>query len=104
MPVVLPAGCRGPQPITVRGGGRCRRPGGLAGGACGWGGRAGVRELDLDLEGGGGVGLLTIGAFARRAGLTPKALRLYDETGLLRPAAVDAESGYRFYEPAQLDR
>ncbi|MDQ7909457.1 MerR family transcriptional regulator [Phytohabitans sp. ZYX-F-186] len=48
--------------------------------------------------------LLTIGAFARACGLTPKALRLYDETGLLPPAAVDPESGYRLYEPAQLDR
>ena len=46
--------------------------------------------------------LLTIGAFARAAGLTPKALRLYDESGLLPPAAVDPESGYRFYDPAQL--
>ncbi|GAA4443989.1 MerR family transcriptional regulator [Phytohabitans houttuyneae] len=48
--------------------------------------------------------LLTIGAFARASGLTAKALRLYDDTGLLRPAAVDPESGYRLYEPAQLDR
>jgi DNA-binding transcriptional MerR regulator len=31
-------------------------------------------------------------------------LRLYDELGLLRPAAVDGESGYRFYDPAQLER
>jgi serine/threonine protein phosphatase PrpC len=50
------------------------------------------------------VGLLTIGAFARAARLTPKALRLYDELGLLPPAAVDPHSGYRYYEPAQLDR
>lgn len=49
-------------------------------------------------------GLLTIGAFARAARLTPKALRLYDELGLLRPAAVDGESGYRFYDPAQLEQ
>jgi protein phosphatase len=48
--------------------------------------------------------LLTIGTFARAARLSPKALRLYDELGLLRPAAVDGESGYRFYDPAQLDR
>src|SRR5262245_54640545 len=48
------------------------------------------------------VGLLTIGAFARAAPLTPKALRLYDEVGLLPPAAVDPESGYRFYDPDQL--
>ncbi|MCO8269674.1 MerR family transcriptional regulator [Actinoplanes sp. TRM 88003] len=48
------------------------------------------------------MGLLTIGAFARAVGLTPKALRLYDELGVLAPAAVDAESGYRFYDPAQV--
>src|SRR5258708_19783284 len=42
--------------------------------------------------------------FARAARLSPKALRLYDELGLLRPAAVDGESGYRFYDPAQLER
>ncbi len=46
------------------------------------------------------MGLLTIGAFARAVRLTPKALRLYDELGLLRPAAVDPESGYRLYAPA----
>jgi serine/threonine protein phosphatase PrpC len=48
------------------------------------------------------VGLLTIGAFARAARLTPKALRLYDQLGLLPPAAVDPESGYRLYDPGQL--
>ncbi|SHN46963.1 MerR family transcriptional regulator [Cryptosporangium aurantiacum] len=47
--------------------------------------------------------LITIGAFARAAGLTPKALRHYDECGLLTPAAVDPESGYRYYDPAQLE-
>ena len=50
------------------------------------------------------MGLLTIGAFARATRLTPKALRLYDELGLLPPAAVDPESGYRFYDPGQLAR
>ena len=29
--------------------------------------------------------LLTIGAFARASRLSPKALRIYDELGLLRP-------------------
>ncbi|WP_327070215.1 MerR family transcriptional regulator [Kitasatospora sp. NBC_01302] len=47
---------------------------------------------------------LTIGAFARTCGLTPKALRLYDELGLLRPAEVDPVSGYRFYRREQLER
>jgi len=50
------------------------------------------------------VELITIGAFARAARLSPKALRMYHELGLLSPAAVDAESGYRYYHPAQLDR
>jgi PPM family protein phosphatase len=48
--------------------------------------------------------MLTIGAFARAARLSPKALRLYDELGLLTPAFVDPASGYRFYDPAQLER
>ncbi|HEX6872535.1 MAG TPA: MerR family transcriptional regulator [Micromonosporaceae bacterium] len=47
--------------------------------------------------------LLTIGAFARLSRLSPKALRLYDELGLLPPAAVDSESGYRFYHPGQVE-
>uniref|UniRef100_J1S4F9 Ser/Thr phosphatase n=2 Tax=Streptomyces auratus AGR0001 TaxID=1160718 RepID=J1S4F9_9ACTN len=48
--------------------------------------------------------LLTIGAFARASRLSPKALRLYDELGLLAPARVDPHSGYRHYAPAQLER
>ncbi|WP_181924057.1 MerR family transcriptional regulator [Streptomyces inhibens] len=48
--------------------------------------------------------LLTIGAFARASRLSPKALRLYDELGLLTPARVDPHSGYRHYAPAQLER
>ncbi|MGV9847556.1 MerR family transcriptional regulator [Streptomyces sp. NPDC003442] len=50
------------------------------------------------------MGLLTIGAFARASRLSPKALRLYDELGLLPPARVDPYSGYRLYDPAQLER
>ncbi|MCX4639442.1 MerR family DNA-binding transcriptional regulator [Streptomyces platensis] len=41
--------------------------------------------------------LLTIGVFARRVGLAPSALRFYDDCGLLRPARVDAVTGYRRY-------
>ncbi|MER6048074.1 MerR family transcriptional regulator [Streptomyces sp. NPDC001793] len=48
--------------------------------------------------------LLTIGAFARASRLSPKALRLYDELGLLTPVHVDPCSGYRHYAPAQLER
>jgi len=49
-------------------------------------------------------GLMTIGAFARSTGLSAKALRSYDELGLLRPVVVDPDTGYRFYAPDQLER
>lgn len=48
--------------------------------------------------------LLTIGAFAARARLSAKALRLYDRLGLLAPAYVDGASGYRYYRAAQVER
>jgi protein phosphatase len=50
------------------------------------------------------VALLTIGAFARRCRLSAKALRLYDELGLLKPVQTDPHTGYRWYSPEQLDR
>jgi DNA-binding transcriptional MerR regulator len=46
---------------------------------------------------------MSIGEFARRSRLSPKALRLYDGLGLLSPARVDELSGYRYYEGAQLE-
>jgi DNA-binding transcriptional MerR regulator len=46
--------------------------------------------------------LLSIGRFSRLSGLSVKALRHYDEIGLLPPEAVDAETGYRFYGATQL--
>ncbi|MFG2317018.1 MerR family transcriptional regulator [Streptomyces tendae] len=48
--------------------------------------------------------LLTIGAFAKASRLSPKALRLYDELGLLPPARVDPVTGYRRYAPEQVER
>jgi DNA-binding transcriptional MerR regulator len=50
------------------------------------------------------MGLMGIGEFARLSRLSPKALRLYDELGLLPPARVDLDSGYRWYAPGQLDQ
>jgi DNA-binding transcriptional MerR regulator len=47
--------------------------------------------------------LLTIGTFATRSRLTLKALRLYDEMGLLKPTAIDPKNGYRYYDEQQLD-
>ncbi|GGZ11809.1 hypothetical protein GCM10010365_34430 [Streptomyces poonensis] len=48
--------------------------------------------------------MLTIGAFAKASRLSPKALRLYDELDLLRPARVDPDTGYRYYAAGQLER
>lgn len=48
--------------------------------------------------------MLTIGAFARACRLSPKALRLYDELELLRPARVDPDTGYRYYAVEQLEQ
>ena len=39
---------------------------------------------------------VSIGEFARRSRLSVKALRLYDELGVLVPARVDETSGYRY--------
>jgi DNA-binding transcriptional MerR regulator len=46
---------------------------------------------------------ISIGEFARRSRLSLKALRLYDERGVLAPSRVDQASGYRYYSTAQLE-
>ena len=46
--------------------------------------------------------MFKIGDFSRIARVSCRLLRYYDELGLLKPAIVDATSGYRFYSAAQL--
>ena len=46
--------------------------------------------------------MLSIGLFAQQSGLTVKALRHYDEIGLLTPARIDDFTGYRYYSAGQL--
>jgi DNA-binding transcriptional MerR regulator len=46
--------------------------------------------------------LVSIGDFSRMMFLSVKALRHYHEVGLLPPAEIDPESGYRRYELAQV--
>jgi DNA-binding transcriptional MerR regulator len=46
--------------------------------------------------------LLPIGTFAGLTRLSIKALRLYDELGILRPLHIDSQSGYRYYGRDQL--
>ncbi|MEV4134973.1 helix-turn-helix domain-containing protein [Dactylosporangium sp. NPDC049742] len=47
---------------------------------------------------------LLAGQFGAASRLSPKALRLYAEQGLLIPAEVDPATGYRYYRPEQLPR
>lgn len=46
--------------------------------------------------------LLAIGRFARLTGLTVRAVRHYGELGLLQPAYVDSENGYRYFSRDQV--
>jgi DNA-binding transcriptional MerR regulator len=46
--------------------------------------------------------LLSIGVFAEMTRLSIKALRLYDELGILQPRHIDPQTGYRFYGVDQL--
>ncbi len=48
--------------------------------------------------------MLKIGDFSRLARVTIKALRYYDELGLLKPARLDSFTGYRYYSADQLPR
>ncbi len=48
--------------------------------------------------------LLSIGAFSRATMLSRKALRLYQQYGILQPKCVDPESGYRYYSQEQLQK
>ena len=46
--------------------------------------------------------MLSIGEFARLGTVSVRTLRHYDEIGLLRPAKVDPQTGYRCYTASQL--
>lgn len=46
--------------------------------------------------------MYTIGEFARMAQVSRRQLRHWDDIGLLRPAKVDPETGYRYYSANQL--
>ena len=47
--------------------------------------------------------MFSIGEFSKISGLTVKTLRFYHERGLLVPAAVDPQSGYRYYDGSNLE-
>ena len=47
--------------------------------------------------------MFSIGEFARHGRVSVRMLRHYDAIGLIRPACVDPDTGYRFYQARQLD-
>lgn len=48
--------------------------------------------------------MFKIGDFSRISQVSVKALRYYDDVGLLKPSRVDPENGYRYYAADQLTR
>ncbi len=46
----------------------------------------------------------SIGDFSKVSGIPPKTLRFYHDKGILIPAAIDQETGYRFYDGRSLER
>ena len=50
------------------------------------------------------VKMLRIGEFSRLSQVTIKALRYYDDMGLLKPAYIDPFTSYRYYNVEQLPR
>ena len=47
-------------------------------------------------------GLFSIGEVSKIMGVNIKSLHYYDRIGILPPALVDSETGYRYYKPSQL--
>ena len=48
--------------------------------------------------------MFRIGEFAQVAQVSARQLRFYDQLGLLQPAHIDAQTGYRYYSIRQLPR
>jgi exosortase K len=48
--------------------------------------------------------MLRTGEFSKISQVSVKALRFYDEIGLLKPTSIDRATGYRYYAPALLSR
>src|ERR1700688_1398315 len=48
--------------------------------------------------------MFRIGEFAQIAQVSGRQLRFYDQLGLLRPAHIDTQTGYRYYSIRQLPR
>ena len=60
------------------------------------GGQTEVKEENTEYE------LLKIGELAAMAGISPKALRVYERMKIIVPVKVDEETGYRYYSADQV--
>lgn len=49
-----------------------------------------------------GKGYLTIGEISKITGCHPKSIRYYERIGILTPAEIDPENGYRYYSTRQV--
>ena len=59
-----------------------------------------IRELKKERH--GGTAILKIGDFSKLSRVSIRMLRYYDEKELLKPAEIDASTGYRYYREDQL--
>lgn len=59
---------------------------------------------DNNYKGAGKKGLFTIGEMARLFHMNIRALRYYDELGILKPEYVNQETNYRYYSTNQFER
>lgn len=48
--------------------------------------------------------LMLIGEIAEFFGVSRKAIRLYEKRGIIKPAKVDVENGYRYYSAEQVQQ
>ncbi len=60
-------------------------------------------DLSISAAGNGGDQLLRVGDLAKATGKSVRAIRLYEELGLLRPVAR-TRGGFRLYEPPAVER
>lgn len=47
---------------------------------------------------------LTIGEIGKLTDINPKSIRYYERIGILEPARIDPETGYRYYRPEQIQK
>jgi DNA-binding transcriptional MerR regulator len=60
--------------------------------------------MDLKTEGNSDYQLLKIGELAAMAGISVKAMRVYEKKNIIKPVHVDEENGYRYYSVGQLQQ